>query len=83
MFIENRAKSNDMVWGIRVFDSIDDRKIAFTDGFVYTYRIDSVTSCQHNTKLRYNIDAFEAQRKLIDDLMAENFNKAYCNKFKN
>ncbi len=81
-FVENRAKSNDMLWGIRVFDSIDDGKIAFTDGFVYAYRIDSVTSCQHNTKLRYNIDAFEAQNKLIDDLMAENFNKTYCNRFK-
>lgn len=82
MFIENRSKCNDVVWGIRVFDSIDDHKISFTDGPVYVYRIDSTTSHQHGKGVKNSIESFEAQRKLIDDLYAESFNKSYCNEVK-
>ena len=82
MFIENRTKCNDVIWGIRVFDSINDNRIAITNGPVYVYRLDSTTSSQHGKNIRYNIESFEAQRKLVDDLYAENFNKAYCNEVK-
>lgn len=81
-FIENRSKCNDVVWGIRVFDSIDDNKISFTNGPVYLYRVDSITSCHHGKNIKNNINSFDAQRKLIDDLDAEIFKKSYCNEVK-
>lgn len=80
-FKENRAKNNDMLWGIKIFDSIDDKKIKYTKNPITIYNKDSNTSCQ-NSNIKNDIQCVDAQIELINDLKQEYYKKSYCNEFK-
>jgi hypothetical protein len=47
-FKENRSKNNDMIWGIRLFDTINDEKVSFLETPIVVYNQDSLFSCQNS-----------------------------------
>ena len=80
-FKENRSKNNDMIWGVRLFDVIDDKNVVYLDTPIIVYNQDSINSCQNSTN-KNNIIHIESQYNLIDDLLKETYKKNYCLEFK-
>lgn len=80
-FVANRAKHNDVIWFLRVYDNLDLTDIATIETYCYVYNVSSTTSCQ-NSKIK-NSDKYNiATKQLIDDLITENFKSVYVNKQK-
>ena len=74
-FVEKRAKNNDMVWGFKLFDSVDDKKIISETYPCYVYNKASATSCQNNLSTMIKKECIDAQKLLLDDLRKEKYNK--------
>lgn len=72
-FVENRAKNNDMVWFLRLYDQVDIKRICIEKRACYVYNRLSVTSCQHIVDNILNKECTKAERLLISDMLNENF----------
>ena len=47
-FIENRARNNDMIWFLRIYDRVDLHKISVVQEPCFVYNRNSEMSCQNN-----------------------------------
>ena len=64
-FVENRAKNNDTVWGIRLFDAVDPNRIVVEKRPCYVYNRMSLTSCQNNIDKQLDKNCQQAEKLLI------------------
>ena len=81
-FKENRSKCNDVIWFMRLVDSIDFSKISImNDVPLVFYNTKSVTSCWYG-KEKNSKNNDDAIRLLLEDLRKEKYKTSICNRYK-
>lgn len=82
-FVENRARNNDVIWFMKIMDSINFNKIASISTPCVVYNRQSLTSCQNNKKVSIQKQCIDADRLLVEDLTKISFKKDEVNARKN
>ena len=80
-FVENRSKSNDVVWFLRTIDKIKDSEISEVKFPCEVYNRISVTSCQNNVDVMISEKCVRDQKLLAEDLKKEVFTSEECIEF--
>lgn len=80
-FMENRAKSNDVIWFLRLYDSVNINLISSEKYPCFVYNRLSVTSCQNNIDRILDIECTKAERLLLEDYKTEEFKTQHCKQF--
>lgn len=80
-FVENRSKSNDVVWFLRTIDKIKQSEIAGVEFPCEVYNRISTTSCQNNINVMISKKCVADQKLLSKDLKKETFTSKECIKF--
>lgn len=80
-FVENRSKSNDVVWFLRTIDPLSSKDIAEVKFPCQVYNRISTTSCQNNIDVMISEKCIADQKLLAEDLKKEKFTSDECIKF--
>lgn len=80
-FIENRAKSNDVIWFMRTIDKIAISDIVKVEFPCQTYNRISITSCQNNIDVMLSKQCIDSAQQLASDLKHEFFSSNECIEF--
>lgn len=67
-FIENRSRNNDVIWFMKLMDTIDFNKISSIQSPCCVYNRSSITSCQNNEYTMIKKSYVDADRALVEDL---------------
>lgn len=81
-FVEDRAKNNDMLWFLRLYERVDIKKISSEKYPIFVYNRFSLTSCQNNISMLLNRDCIRAERQLVNDMVEEKLIKPYTKAFR-
>lgn len=80
-FVENRAKSNDVVWFMRIIDQMTDSDISEVKFPCQVYNRVSITSCQNNIDVMLDEKVITDCKLLAEDLKKEVFTSKECIEF--
>lgn len=81
-FKDNRAKSNDVIWFLRLYDQVDTHRISVVKEPCFVYNRNSQMSCQNNVESALRIECAQAERLLIQDALEEDLKTPHCIKLR-